>query len=99
MSIAAGDPDATYSLAYDALTAFGVATTSQIDSSKPVTIYSSALHMHLHGTHATLNVQRSEGTNECLLSIPKWNFHWQGSYAFAKPKTLSPGDKLNIECH
>ena len=55
--------------------------------------------MHLHGTNATLNIQRSEGTSECLLTIPKWNFHWQGSYALKTPTRVQMNDSLSIECH
>ncbi len=99
MSINAGDRDATHSFAFDALTGFSFATSGKIDATRPVTIHSAALHMHLHGTQATLNLQKAAGTTECLLTIPRWDFHWQGSYAFANPKQVAPGDKLGIECH
>jgi copper type II ascorbate-dependent monooxygenase-like protein len=65
----------------------------------PLIVYSAGLHMHQLGTHGSLRIDRADGTSECMLDIPQWNFHWQGSYTFAQPKTLNPGDKLSVECH
>ncbi len=38
------------------------------------------------------------GTNECLLDIPHWDFHWQRNYQLKRAKILRPGDKLSISC-
>jgi hypothetical protein len=97
MGIPAGDPDAGYAFAYD-----GVSAASLVDgfaSGQPFTVYSAALHMHLHGTTTSFHIVHGDGTDECMLDIPRWNFHWQGSFPFAQPKTVSPGDQLRIECH
>jgi hypothetical protein len=97
MSIPAGDPDATYAFSYDG--ALGASQIAKLSSAAPFTVYSAALHMHLHGTHSTFSIERGDGTSECMLDIPHWNFHWQGSYGFTQPKIVAPGDKLKIECH
>ena len=55
--------------------------------------------MHLRGSHATLSLQPAASDPICLLRIPHWDFHWQGSYAFTDPKTVNPGDSFSIECH
>jgi hypothetical protein len=55
--------------------------------------------MHTHGTHARTTIEHKDGTSECMVDIPKWDFHWQGTYAFSQPKTFKPGDALNVECH
>ena len=55
--------------------------------------------MHTHGTHATTSIIRANQTNECMLGIPRWDFHWQGSYEFSQPKVVNPGDQLSVECH
>ena len=56
--------------------------------------------MHNIGSHATLKLIRPNGgKNECLLDIPKWDFHWQGSYYLAQSTVVNPGDILSIECH
>ena len=99
MHIAAGAPETIYSFAYDAGAAVSLRSGGAIPADKPFTIYSAALHMHLRGTHANLSLLRSTAANECLLDIPHWDFHWQGGYRFASPKTVNPGDQLRIECH
>jgi hypothetical protein len=90
MKIAAMDPDAKHSFAYDA---------TVLSGGKSFTVYSGGLHMHQLGTHATLSIERQGGASECMLQIDKWNFHWQGSYPFVQPKVFNPGDKMSVECH
>lgn len=51
------------------------------------------------GTKARLAIQRKDDSEECMLDIPQWDFHWQGSYRFTETKTFSPGDKIYLECH
>jgi hypothetical protein len=41
---------------------------------------------------------RADGSQECLLSIPRWDFNWQSSYSFAEPIEFHPGDQLHLEC-
>jgi len=91
MLIPAGESDVTHSFGYD-MTAIG-------GGAGPVTIHSAGLHMHTLGTHGVLRIDRADGTSECMLDIPKWDFHWQGSYSFLEPKTVNPGDKVYLECH
>jgi hypothetical protein len=55
--------------------------------------------MHTRGSHGTVAVVRGNGSNDCLLRIPKWDFRWQGSFARATPTTVQPGDQLSLECH
>ena len=55
--------------------------------------------MHTRGTRALLEIHHSDGTKECMLEIDRWNFHWQGAYAFMQPKTFNPDDSLYLECH
>lgn len=54
-------------------------------------------HMHLLGTHITLERTNATGTTT-LLDIPAWDFHWQGSYQLATPITLRSDDALTIRC-
>jgi len=91
MDIPAGQTDVEHHWAYD--------PTTFLSGGKPITMYSANLHMHQLGKRAKLEIQRPDTTNECMLQIDDWNFHWQGSYGFAKPKTFNPGDKLYLECH
>ena len=91
MLIPAGQMDVEHSFTFD--------PTPYITDGQAFTMYSAGLHMHTLGTSGKLEIQRAGGETECLLDIPRWDFHWQGGYGFAEPKRFEPGDKLRIECH
>lgn len=99
MDIPAGDPDVEHSYAIGAELFAGFVTSGAVGGSAPFTIYSSLLHMHLHGTQTTLSLLHSDGTSTCLLDIPDWNFHWQGTYWLQQPVVVQAGDQLSIDCH
>ena len=100
MNIPAGAPDTVHSYALDLSPYAGYLTQNVIASNQPFTVYGAGLHMHTHGTHATTSIIRA-GTqaNECMLDIPRWDFHWQGTYSFGAPKVVNPGEQLSVECH
>jgi hypothetical protein len=54
-------------------------------------------HMHLLGTHITLERTNASGS-ATLLDIPAWDFHWQGSYQLATPIAIRADDQLTIRC-
>ena len=54
--------------------------------------------MHQLGTRGSVSLRRASGERECLLVIPKWDFHWQRGYFFTEPKRIEPGDKLTLSC-
>jgi hypothetical protein len=57
------------------------------------------LHMHELGSIGRVAVLRENGETECLLNIPRWDFHWMAEYYFDTPVHLAPGDRLYVECH
>lgn len=59
-------------------------------------LWGMAPHMHTRGKRAL--IQRESG--ECLIDIPKWDFHWQDFYFTDSPTgiPLSKGDKLTFTC-
>ncbi len=63
-----------------------------------VTIFSGNLHMHTLGTAATLDILRADGSEECILDLPQWDFDWQGDYFLTSPLLLSPSDTLRMSC-
>jgi len=72
----------------------------------PFMIHRVALHMHELGTSASVEVIRanenengSADGDQCLLEIPDWDFHWQGSYALQEPVRVEPGDLVRLRCH
>lgn len=99
MVITAHTPDVMHDWSFDPSPYMSQITGGVVGSNKPYTIYSPGLHMHTRGTHAITKIQRAGGADECMLDIPKWNFHWQGSYGLSTPKQVNPGDKLSLECH
>jgi hypothetical protein len=98
MKIAAGDPDAHYSVAADVTSWLGFFD-PRFQAGRPFTVYGAGLHQHLRGTHSRLSVERASGASQCLLDIPRWDFHWQGMYGLVAPTVVNPGDQISLECH
>lgn len=69
-----------------------------VGSGESLTIHSVGLHMHLLGSAAALSIERQDGSEDCLLEIPRWDFHWQGAYGLAQPRRMELGDRLRIDC-
>jgi hypothetical protein len=98
MPIAAGAPDVVHSFAFAPGPYLSSITGGQIPNG-PFTVYAAALHQHLRGTRSRVEIQRSSGARECVLDIPRWDFHWQGAYGLKSPKRVDRADALSIECH
>ena len=99
MHIPAGAADVVHRFAFDPTLVMDRLSRGTIPSGTPFTIWSANLHMHTYGRSARLAIARADKSETCLLDIPKWDFHWQGSYGFSEPKTFRPGDQLVVECH
>jgi hypothetical protein len=91
MKINANDPDASVFFSFDPTTIF--------TASKAVDISGVMLHMHEFGSSGKVAIVRANGDQQCILNIPRWDFHWMTSYELETPITLQPGDKLYVECH
>lgn len=88
MLIPAGTSDTTHSWGFDIASYVG----------QSIVIHDVAFHMHTLGDQGRLWIEHDDGSEDCLLDIPRWDFDWQFGYRLAQTRTLSPGDKLNIEC-
>jgi hypothetical protein len=99
MTIPAHSMDTMHTYSADPSLFVSILSGGAVSAGQPLTIWEAGLHMHTRGTHATTAIQRASGDKECLLDIPSWDFHWQGSYALRKPTTLEPGDRISLECH
>ena len=55
-------------------------------------------HMHQFGQSMSLRVIRADGSKECLLDIPRWDFDWQQQFELEIPVTIAAGDKIELEC-
>jgi hypothetical protein len=70
-------------------------------------IFSIGGHEHYVGTAVQVDLHRADpapGTaaDQCLLSIPRWNFDWQRAYRYDAPieqlPAVAPGDVMKITC-
>jgi hypothetical protein len=51
-------------------------------------------HMHFRGKYMSYSVQYPDGTEELLLSVPKYDFNWQFNYRLQEPAFLPAGSKV-----
>jgi hypothetical protein len=56
-------------------------------------------HMHVRGKDMTYIAHYPDGTDETLLSVPKYDFNWQITYLLAEPKTLPKGTRVEVIAH
>ncbi len=64
-----------------------------------VTVYGSFPHMHVLGQDIRVDVQHPDGTSDCLIHVPAWNFHWQQFYFYDEPYRVTPDDIVHLSCH
>jgi hypothetical protein len=55
-------------------------------------------HMHLHGTDIKVQIQHADGSSDCAVHVPAWNFHWQQFYYYQQATKVVPGDTIHLEC-
>ncbi|MBS1152981.1 MAG: hypothetical protein H6Q89_4679 [Myxococcaceae bacterium] len=61
-------------------------------------IYAVWGHMHLLGRSLEMDLVRADGTEQKLLHIPKWSFHWQSLYRLEEMIVAKAGDKIRVRC-
>ena len=54
-------------------------------------------HMHLLGRSMKVIATYPDGTVRPLIYIDDWDFHWQGTYTFARPVPLPGGTRIDVE--
>jgi hypothetical protein len=59
-----------------------------------VTIYSLTPHAHYRGSASNFVAQYPDGREELLLSVPKYDFNWQTTYALKTPKVVPAGTRI-----
>ena len=62
----------------------------------PVTLYSMSPHMHVRGARMKFELVDPTGRRETLLSVPKYDFHWQTLYELAEPRRVSAGMRVVV---
>lgn len=61
-------------------------------------IYSVWAHQHGLGRSVSMELVRADGSTQCLLKIPKWDFNWQSIYKLKEFVAVKPGDKVRTTC-
>ena len=66
----------------------------------PITVklWALAPHMHLLGRAAHTSITHSDGSEECLLDQPHYDFRWQQLYQYETPVVIKPTDTLHMSC-
>ena len=60
-----------------------------------------APHMHLFGTRVRVEHIREDGSEACLVDIPRWDFNWQMPYRLHRDAyvEIPPGEAVRLTCH
>jgi peroxiredoxin len=61
---------------------------------RDVLLYSLMPHAHLRGKASRFTAHYPGGSEEVLLSVPKYDFSWQTTYALNPPKRLPAGTRI-----
>ncbi len=89
MQVKAGDANAAF---------FYSAKPDLFTGGKRVLIQGVTPHMHHYGDKLTVRIIAADGTQRCLLEIPRWEFGWEQPYWLKTPMPLEPGERVYLEC-
>lgn len=98
MPIPAGQADVKHSFQFDPTGFLRNISGGVLQNNAAVRVHAAGFHQHVLGTGGRLEIERPDGTNQCLINLPRWDFHWQRSYRLASPKVLRVGDQLKLSC-
>ena len=72
------------------------------DEISALEVHSANLHMHAIGHSGRIYLTDRNGRRETLLSVPRWNLHWQRDFTFVEPKVFAREDlertHISVEC-
>ena len=66
---------------------------------QPMTIYQLQPHAHMRGKDFTYQVVYPDGHEITVLTVPRYDFHWQLAYDLDTPLELPAGSKLVVTAH
>jgi peroxiredoxin len=61
---------------------------------RAVVLFTLMPHAHLRGRSAKFTAHYPDGSQEILLSVPKYDFNWQTTYALDPPKPIPAGTRM-----
>lgn len=99
MQIPAGEASVVHSFEVDLSPHLGqLFPGTPLASGAPFLLHTVGMHMHTRGVRGALTIDRQDGSSDCALDIPRWDFDWQGGYKLVEPIVVNPGDKLHLTC-
>lgn len=99
MLIPAGEKQVIHDFQIDMIPFIGqLFPDAPLEANEPFLLHTVSLHMHTRGTRASLTIERKDGSSDCGLYIPRWDFNWQGGYKLGEPIVVNPGDELRLAC-
>ncbi len=66
---------------------------------EPMTIYQLQPHAHMRGKDFKYSVVYPDGHEVTVLTVPRYDFHWQLAYDLETPLSLPAGSKLVVIAH
>ncbi|MEM6993910.1 MAG: hypothetical protein AAF721_25580, partial [Myxococcota bacterium] len=95
MPIPAGAPSTVHTWELDPTLVMSFLTDA-IPGFSEFVIYSVSHHMHLRGVGGRQVIKRQDGSEECLVEMPRYDFNWQTRYRFKDHLKLPAGTKLEV---
>ncbi len=72
---------------------------AEMTLAREVKLVSIQPHMHYRGKAMEVSAVYPDGHREVLLSVPRYDFHWQTTYVLKEPKRLPAGTRLESIAH
>jgi hypothetical protein len=64
-----------------------------------ITLLRIAPHMHLLGHDISVTAALPDGSRRVLVTVPEWDFRWQGIFSFKEPVKLPKGSRVDVLAH
>ncbi|MEN9798349.1 MAG: hypothetical protein RL653_2045 [Pseudomonadota bacterium] len=77
--------------------AMNYTASSTDDNPLGLPLYVWGVFPHMHQMGKSISVY-DEADSQCLVDIPRWDFHWQQGYMFKQPMEVSPTQKVRLRC-
>jgi hypothetical protein len=61
-------------------------------------VYSIGPHMHTLGTDIQVDMLNADGSTDCMVHIPRWDFNWQRGYLYQQPIPITDTTRMRITC-
>ncbi|MCB9677729.1 MAG: hypothetical protein H6737_21665 [Alphaproteobacteria bacterium] len=55
-------------------------------------------HMHARGLRLNATLKREDGSEECVVEVPAWDYGWQFAYFYETPIRIDPDDLYELTC-